>query len=210
MARVKRTRVKEPEKEHLAFSVIQEAARQLAQWKVAKIKDYGSRTGKCGSVLFQIVGAKTLRKEIQTRILGKAVNSIFGNILDLRTASTLEKSVSNFPVTVSVNLFRAAAMNAVKSIVKNTAKAGLVSALVDGLVASAEVAHLASKKKITMKKALNHLMKETSGGALAGMAGIGTVAMLTALSSIPIAGQIAILTSVNIGVKRFWNRLGQH
>jgi hypothetical protein len=39
------------------------------------------------------------------------------------------------------------------------------------------------------------------------MAGIGTAAMLTVLSSIPVAGRIAILTSINIGIKKFWNRL---
>ena len=88
----------------------------MAQWKVAKINEYGSMTGKCGRVLFQIVATKTVQKEIQTRVLGKTVTSILGKTLGLRNAATIEKSLTNTPGTFSVNLSRSAAMNAAKGI----------------------------------------------------------------------------------------------
>ena len=151
MPRKKKVKKIEPEKTCFASLVIQENLRQLAQWMVAKINDYGSRAGKYRSILYQLVGSKTLQKEIQTRILGKTLNSILGNIFDLRNTASLEKSATNLPVSASLNLSHTFMMNAVKGILKNTAKAGLVSVLVDGLVASAEVARLVSKKEITKK-----------------------------------------------------------
>ncbi len=206
MSRKKQTR--KAVSERLQFGLItQEAVRQMAQWKVAKINDYGSVTGKCSRVLFQIARNKTIQKEIKTRILGKTVNSILGKKLGLKTAAIIEKSLTHTPEVLSVHLSSSTAIKAARGILRNTAKAGLISALVDGLVASAEIAQLVSKNQITKKNALRRLIKETSGGAVSGMAGIGTIAMLTALSAIPLAGQIAILASVNVGVKRFWNRL---
>lgn len=116
MPRKKKVKKIEPEKTCFASLVIQENLRQLAQWKVAKINDYGSRAGKCRSILYQLVGSKTLQKEIQAKVLDKTLNSILDNMLDLRNAATLAKSAASLSVTVSVNLSRTATMDAVKGI----------------------------------------------------------------------------------------------
>jgi hypothetical protein len=189
-----------------ALAILREALRQVSDWKFAKINRYAMRAGKNGGALYQIVGSKILSKELQAKILNKLLSSVLGDDIDFGLSATLRKSVANLPVSVSIDSSQAIAVSAAKEILESTAKAGLMCALVDGVIGSVEAGYLVSRGKMNKKDAFRRVIKEASSGAISGVAGIGAVGMLTALSPIPVVGQMAVLTGVSIGVKRLWNK----
>lgn len=84
-------------------------------------------------------------------------------------------------------------------------KASLAPVLVGGVVSVGTI-YLVAKGRITKTDAFRHVIKVASGGVTSGIIEIGTVVMLTALSSLPVVAQIAVLAGVSIGVKKLWNR----
>ena len=190
-----------------ALAILREALRQVADWKVAKISGYALKAGKNGGELYKIAGSKILPKEIQAKILDKLLSSTLGSDIDLWLFNIVNRSTFTIPAVISIDSSRAVALDAVKGILESAARAGLMCALVDCVIGSAEAGYLVSKGRINKKDAFRHVVKEASGGAISGVAGIGAVGVLTTLSPIPVIGQMAVLIGVCIGVKRLWNKL---
>lgn len=177
-----------PEKIQAAL-LAQKAIRPIANGKVAKIKGYGSKTGRYRRA-HKIGEGKVSSKELQTKILNKS--------------PFRSKSGTNLPLSVSIGSPRTVVVNAVKGILRNAAKANLAPILIGGGIAVGTI-YLVTKGRITKTDAFRHIFKGASGGVTSGIIEVGTVAMLAALSSLPVAAQIAVLTGV-IGVKKLWNR----
>ncbi len=186
--------------------ILREVLRQIADWKVAKISGYAMRAGKSGEMIYQVGGSRILPRGIRAGILNKLLGFIIGSDIDSGLSNTMKRSTSTLPVLVSVDSSRAVVLDAAKGILKSTAKAGLMCALIDGVIGSVEAGYMVSKGRMNKRDAFRHAIKEASGGAISGAAGIGAVGIITALSPIPVAGQIAVLTGVSIGVKRLWNK----
>ncbi|MER3447586.1 MAG: hypothetical protein C4291_12465 [Candidatus Dadabacteria bacterium] len=190
----------------VALIIIREALRQIADWKVAKISGYALRASKSGEMLYQIGGGKILPKGIRTRLLNGLLSFIIGGNIDSGLSDIVKSSTSTLSAVASVDSSRAVALDAAKGILGSTAKAGLMCALIDGVIGSVEAGYMVSKGRMNKRDAFRHAIKEASSGAISGAAGIGAVGIITALSPIPVVGQIAVLTGVSIGVKRLWNK----
>jgi hypothetical protein len=173
-----------------AALLAQKTIRPIANSKVARIKGYDLKTGKYRRA-HKIAGSGTPSKEPRPRILDK---SFFPT-----------KFATNLPLPVSFSSPRTAAAGAVKGILRKVGKAGLTPVLVGGVVSVGTI-YLVAKGRITKTDAFRHVIKVASGGVTSGIIEIGTVAMLTALSSLPVVAQIAVLAGVSIGVKKLWNR----
>jgi hypothetical protein len=181
------------EKAQAALFIVQRAIEQITDTdKVPRTKSRGLKTGRYGRGFYKARKSKTLSKEIRAKILDKL--------------STPRKSASSLPLSISLGSPRTVAGNAVKGILKNVSKAGLPSILVGGGVASVGIIYLVAKGRINKTDALRHVIKGASGGVTSGIIEIGTLAMLTALSSLPVVARIAVLAGVSLGVKKLWNR----
>lgn len=170
----------------------QKAIRMVANGKVVKAEDYSLKTGKYGREN-KVGGSKVLSKKPRTRISDKSFFRM--------------KSAANLPLSISLDSPRTVVVNAVKGILKSVSKASLASILVGGGVAAVGTIYLVAKGRINKADALRHIIKGASGGVASGIIEIGSVVMLTALSSLPVVAQIAVLTGVSIGVKGLRNRL---
>lgn len=179
-----------PEKAQAALFIVQRAIGQTAD-KAPKAKGRGLKTGKYGKRLYKTGKNKTLSKELRSKLLDKL--------------STPRKSATSLPLSISLGSPRTMAGNAVKGILKNISKASLASILIGGGIASVGIIYLVAKGRINKTDAFRHVIKEASGGVTSGIIEIGTLAMLTALSSLPVVAQIAVLAGVSIGVKKLWN-----
>jgi hypothetical protein len=178
-----------PEKVQAAI-LAQKAIRLIPNGKIAKTKGYGLKTKEYGRA-HKIRGSEVPSKEPRIKILDK---SFFPS-----------KSAANLPLSLSLGSPRTVAVDVVKGILRNAAKASLASILVGGGIAVGTI-YLVAKGRITKTDAFRHIIKGAAGGVTSGIIEIGTAAMLTTLSSLPAVAQIAVLTGVGIGVKKLWNR----
>lgn len=168
----------------------QKAIGPITDGKVAKTNGYDLETGKYRRV-HKIGRSKVPSKKPLPKILDRSFFST--------------SFAANFPLPVSFSSPRTAAVDAVKGILKKVGKTGLVPVLVGGAV-SVGIIYLVAKGRITKTDAFRHVIKVASGGATSDIVEIGTVAVLAALSSLPIVAQIAVLAGISIGVKKLWNR----
>jgi hypothetical protein len=168
----------------------QKAIGQTTDGKVAKTRGYDLRTGKYRRA-HEIGESKVPSKKPQPKILYKAFFPA--------------KFAPNFSLPVSFSSPRTAAVDAVKGILKKVGRTGLVPVLVGGVV-SFGIIYLVAKGRITKTDAFRHVIKVASGAASSDIVEIGTVAVLAALSSLPVVAQIAVLAGVSIGVKKLRNR----
>ena len=147
-----------------------------------------------------------MSKRLNGEIL-KIFNHALANKRDSKKSAALGKRfTNNLTLNQYVDLPRTIITGAVKEVLNNLPKVGLISPLVDSGAASVEVLYLVLKGKMTKRDALNHVIKEATGTINSSVAVLGTLLILRALSYIPTPGRIAILVVAKIALKKFRNR----
>lgn len=154
------------------------------------------------------IGKHTIfSKELKAKILKTFINQILVNKGDFKKTAALAKCyINNLALNQGVDSPRTIIIGAVKEVLNNLPKVGLISPIVDSGVASVEVVYLVLKGRMNKREAFRHLIKEAAGGINLSATVLGTLLILGALSYIPTPGRIAILIVAKIALKKFRNR----
>ncbi|MGH7908891.1 MAG: hypothetical protein ACRENW_03455, partial [Thermodesulfobacteriota bacterium] len=194
-------------REWISLNIVPVGIKQIANWKISKMKGDHLKKFKQGIMLYKAKGNKILLKGFQATLLKEILISVLGKKRGYQISTILRKPTPNsFPLNLFTESTRTIVINASQGILKNLSKADLISPLIDSGAASVEAAYIVLKAKMTKRDALNHVIKEATGTINSSVAVLGTLLILRALSYVPTPGRIAILIVAKIALKKFRNR----
>ncbi len=191
----------------IALNVLQKGINGISEWKDSKINGYVLKKVKHRRMHYDIGKHTIFSKELKAKILKTFINQILVNKGDFKKSAALAKCyINNLALNQGVDSPRTIIIGAVKEVLNNLPKVGLISPLVDSGVASVEVVYSVLKGKMTKRDALNHVIKGATGTINSSVAVLGTLLILRALSYVPTPGRIAILIAAKIAVKSLKNK----
>ncbi len=194
-------------KAFIALSKLQEGISQISGWNISKINGYVSKRVKRRRMRYNIGKDTILSNGIKAEILKRFINQVLVIKKDSKKSAALGKRfTNNLALNQLVDSPRTIIISAVKEVLNNLPKVGLISPLVDSGTASVEMIYLVLKGKMTKRDAFKHVIKEARGTINSSAAVLGTLLILRALSYIPTPGRIAILIVAEIALKKFQNK----
>jgi hypothetical protein len=195
------------QKGRVSMNIIQVGIKQIADWKITKMKGLFLEKVQQGRRLYKSIEVRKLEKVPELVNLTNILISILGKKKKYKISNFLRKSTpKSFPLNLFIESPRTIAISGSKGIRNNLTKADLIPPLIDGGAASVEAVYLLLKGKISKRKALDHIINEASGSISSGMTLLVALVIIRALSYIPTPGRIAILIVAKIALKKLRNR----